>query len=221
MAATPDGKFLYVLTAANSASPSSTVTAYSIDGATGQLTAGPVISPDITSTMAIDPLGSFLYLTTGQTTPWQAASTVLPYTIDSSTGALTPAGTGVAVASNADALVADPSGRYLYLLNNHNSTPADNSVQALAVDRTSGSVTQIGTALQIDGQPAVIVCDPSGQFVYITSISFDSTTLNLWVYSISTDPQTAGQLLPNLTGGQPVPLVPPGGAQGTSLAVID
>lgn len=94
-------------------------------------------------------------------------------------------------------------------------------MQALAVDQTSGSVAQIGTALQIDGQPYAIVCDPSGQFVYITCVSFDSATLNLWVYSISTDPETAGQLLPNLTGGQPVPLVPPGGSQGPSLAVID
>lgn len=121
LAATPDGKFLYVLTADDTGvvGPSpATVTAYGINGATGQLTAGPAISPDnISVTMAIDRLGRFLYLTSDQTIPWQAAPTVLPYTIDSNTGALTPAGTGVAVASNAGALAADRSGRYLYFLN--------------------------------------------------------------------------------------------------------
>jgi hypothetical protein len=70
----------------------------------------------------------------------------------------------------------------------------------LAVDQASGAVSQIGSVVPTDGQPLSVVCDPTGQFVYVESVGAGPTTntdlLHLAAYAISTSPATAGQLLP-------------------------
>jgi 6-phosphogluconolactonase len=217
--ATPDGKFLYVLNdpqyGANVQTLLPTLTAYAIDASTGALTAGPVISPNINSmTMAIDPLGRFLYLTSDQGDAFQSAATVLPYAIDSNTGAVTAIGAGTPVPNDAASLAADPSGRYLYMTNALNFGPANDSVMALAVDQTSGAVSLIGPVLLTDGTPFLVICDPSGQFVYIASVSSTPPSEvdigNLSAYAISTSAATAGQLLPQneqSTPGGSIPFV--------------
>lgn len=201
-AVTPDGKFLYVLNGdfdSNTPLPI-TLTAYAIDSTTGGLTAGPVTTfmSDVlnSNTVVIDPLGRFLYLTTSQTTPGAVSisTTILPYAIDSATGALTASGTGTSVASNASGFSFDPSGHYLYLLNNFNYTAADDSVLALAVDQSSGVLSPIGSPLPIADQPFQITCDPSGEFVYVGTGGIISPN-NLAAFAISTTPSTAGQLV--------------------------
>jgi 6-phosphogluconolactonase (cycloisomerase 2 family) len=205
-AATPDGKFLYVLSGpfgSNTPSPI-TLTAYAIDPTSGALSAGPVttLMSNVlnNNTIAIDPLGRFLYLTSDQSGPMyiQAAGTVMPYAIDAKTGALTAIGTGTAVASDGAALAPDPTGRYLYVLNELNSNAANDTVLALAVDQSNGVLTPIGSPLPTEGQPRSIICDPSGQFVYVgtSTAGLSATATDLGAYAISTDPATAGELVP-------------------------
>jgi 6-phosphogluconolactonase len=222
--ATTDGKRLYVLSGdLSSNTPSSvTVTAYAIDPTTGALTAGPVLRTTSaylnSNTMAIDPLGRYLYLTSSQTTPMLAAATVLPYAIDPDTGALTPIGTGTAVASNAGALVVDPSGRYLYMINNFNLDATADGVLALAIDQSSGIVTPIGAQVPVSGWPGGILCDPSGQFVYVANDgpAGTQTTWNaLAAFAISTDAASAGQLV--ASGGD----MPGNPLISVSMAVVE
>ena len=210
LAATPDGKFLYVLNGdfdSNTPAPV-TLTAYAIDAASGALTAGPVLTWMTTwssttapqNAMTMDPLGRFLYLQSYQGNTIQQLSTVLPYAIDAARGALTAIGTGTSIASNAAPLAPDPTGRYLYTVDELNSNnPFDNGILALAVGQSSGVVSQLGSTLSLPG-PNLITCDPSGQFVYATE-SGQATPSSpvvpaLAVFTIGTAPSTAGQLVP-------------------------
>jgi DNA-binding beta-propeller fold protein YncE len=207
--ATPDGRRLYLLTGdLSSNSPAlETLTEYGIDPATGGLTPGPVLSwmtswsnpTNPTNVMAMDPLGRYLYLTSNQSTPTQPAATVLPYAIDPSSGALTPIGTGTPVASNAGMLTVDPSGQYIYLLDNLGCTAAAcNTLTALAIDQSTGAVTVTQPAISLDGAASTILCDPTGQFVYVPfSIQGGGLPiLSLATFAISTNPASAGQLTP-------------------------
>ena len=221
LAVTPDGKFLYALAGDSSSSTPApmTLTAYAIDPVSGTLTAGPVLSwinyDTIAggATMAIDPLGRFLYLATEQGDTNYAAATVLPYAINRDSGALTPIGSGTAVASNADDMKVDPSGRYLYITNSLNSNAANDTVLALAIDQSSGVVSPLAAPLQTAGAPGWIICDPSGRFVYVAIIGANSTEASLATFAISTAPSTAGQLVPS---GQSGPSAEPMG-----LAIVE
>jgi 6-phosphogluconolactonase (cycloisomerase 2 family) len=216
---TADGKRLYLM--AGDLNPLDapgpvTVTAYTIAPATGALTPGPTLSltsgsssSSLDSTMAIDPLGRYLYLVTSvATNPIEMlpASTVVTYAIDPSSGALSALATGTPVASNAGALVADPSGRYLYMLDSLNFNASWDGVMALAVDQGSGAVTPIGSQLAVSGQPGSVLCDPSGQFVYVGNGDGGAVSLggspwaDLAAFTISTAPTTAGQLVPSGIG---------------------
>jgi 6-phosphogluconolactonase (cycloisomerase 2 family) len=218
-ATTTDGQRLYLM--AGDLSPFDapspvTVTAYTIAPTTGALTAGPTLnltsswaSNDLNNTMAIDPLGRYLYLTAySYTNPIEMlpAASVLTYAIDPSTGALTALATGTPVPSNAGGLVADPSGKYLYMLDSLNFNASWDGVMALAVDQTSGTVTPIGSQLAVSGQPGSALCDPSGQFLYVGNGDGGAVSMggspwaNLAAFTISTAPTTAGQLVPSGIG---------------------
>lgn len=214
LAVTPNGKFLYLLNLDfNSNAPvPATLTAYTINGTTGALTAGPVLtwmtsSNDTTgprAAMAIDTLGRFLYLASEQGDTNFAAATVLPYAIDPDSGALTPIGTGTPIVSNAGVMTVDPSGRYLYVANTLNSSAANDTVLAMAIDQSSGVVSLLGSPLQTGSPPSTIICDPSGQFVYAGaggSSTFDPAATDLVPFAISTAPSTAGQLVPSDPSG--------------------
>jgi 6-phosphogluconolactonase (cycloisomerase 2 family) len=165
------------------------------------LTPASSISPGNNVTvMTIDPQGRFLYLTNSLGTPFQESGTVQPYAIDSSSGALT-AGTGTAVVTNGGGLAADPTGHYLYLISDLNFGAATDTIQALSVEPSIGSVSTMGSIIQTPGAPFVVLCDPSGQFVYVQSgalsASDPSAGVVLTTFSISTGPNTAGQLIPS------------------------
>jgi len=215
LAVRPDGKFLYVLNVDfNSNTPApATLTAYAINGTTGALTAGPVLTWMTSqnngistggSGMAIDALGRFLYLASEQGDTIQAAATVLPYAIDPDNGTLTPIGTGTPIVSNAGVMTADPSGRYLYVANSLNSSAANDTVLAMAIDQISGVVSLLGSPLQTGGPPYTMICEPSGQFVYAGtggSTFFDPTATDLVPFAISTAPSTPGELVPSGESG--------------------
>ena len=215
---TPDGRFLYVLTGSPEVVPPIplTLTAYAIDPATGSLSPGATLTPNSNSfAMAVDPLGRFLYLTNDLGTPLLASGMVLPYAIDSTSGALTAIGTGTPVVSNMQDLAADPTGRYLYLTNSLNTDPANDTVQALSVDANTGSVGLIGSVIETG--PSIfdsLVCDPSGQFAYL--VNWADSTFVISTFMISTSPDTAGQLIPS---GPDQPAAPYAGNAGAFVVV--
>ena len=124
----PLGKFAYV---ANGSS--SSISSFTIDPATGALTLVPggFAAPQGASAVAVHPNGKFVYVATG--------FDIEGFTHDASTGKLTPMALQPAVpGGRASALVVDPSGRSLYVIDTIN-----NSVDAFAIDPAIGNLSII------------------------------------------------------------------------------
>jgi 6-phosphogluconolactonase (cycloisomerase 2 family) len=135
LAIDPSGTFLY---AANSGSNS--VSIFSIDS-TGTLTevqGSPLAVGSVPVALLLDPQGKFLYVAN------QAANNVAAYSINSTTGLpnilTTSTTTGTfGTESSPGFLVADPSGKYLYIGNQGSSA----GIQAFGV--SSGNLTALAT----------------------------------------------------------------------------
>jgi 6-phosphogluconolactonase (cycloisomerase 2 family) len=213
---TPDGRFLYVLTGSpQQSSPiANTLTVYAIDPGTGALTTGSVIAPgDSAAAMTMDPKGRFLFVASSLGTSNEESGAVQTYAIDSGSGALTAVGAGTSVVSNGGGLCAEPTGSYLYLASNLNFLPANNTLQALSIATGTGSVSTIGSVIQIQGPPTAVVCDPSGQFVFAESGGIPGATLTS--FTISTNSGSAGQLVSSGPGQTST------GQGGGALAIVE
>jgi 6-phosphogluconolactonase (cycloisomerase 2 family) len=172
LAITPDGSFLYLLRRYGSTgSPTlPTLTAYSIDAATSALTVGATVTPGpVDRGHVIDPLGRFRYVheSVGSASS-PVTTTMLPYAIDSATGALTAVGSGTSVLNNGGEFVIEPSGRFGYLLDTKNfSLATDNHIDAFSIDPSTGVLTTIGTPTLVHADPGRMICDTSGRFLLL------------------------------------------------------
>jgi 6-phosphogluconolactonase (cycloisomerase 2 family) len=152
------GRFLYV---GNNVSQD--ISAYAI-GASGQLTAVPgepfpVVGVVGSGSIAADPLGRLLYLTSGAIT---AAFSV--FRIDPATGAITPVpGSPFPIEPGPNMVTADPSGRFVYVTNEQTML-----VSTYAIDPVSGAPGQIpGSPVDAGPRPLAITADPQGHFVFV------------------------------------------------------
>ena len=167
-----DSKYLYVLTY-DGMNPTTSVTPYAIDPVTGGLTGGSAITFPTNAagtSLSIDPLGRFLYVAKavspdGISDGTSQSATVVSYILDPITGALAPGSTTV-VANGASLMAPDPTGVYLYAIYSGCCASYSN-ILALAVDPSSGALSQIGAAVPISGSPQAAVSDPSGAFLFL------------------------------------------------------
>jgi 6-phosphogluconolactonase (cycloisomerase 2 family) len=101
--------------------------------------------------------------------------TVSAYTIDATTGTLTPIdGSPFPNEPFPGSVTVDPTGRFVYVANsypNHVST-----VSAYTVDGTSGALTLIPGSPFTANSPNSVTVDPTGQFVYIASFISNSVS---------------------------------------------
>ena len=157
------GRFAYV-----SGVGGSTLTAYSIDGATGAFT--PVGDPFPTGgapySVAVDTGGRHVYVACAG-----GAGGVDAFSIDGTTGALTPIGS-VPAGAGPISVAVDPLGRYAYAANN---TSAD--LSAFAIDATTGALAELPGSPFDTGPGAVgVAVHPSGKFVYVANFNVNSIT---------------------------------------------
>jgi 6-phosphogluconolactonase (cycloisomerase 2 family) len=172
IAITPDGAFLYLLSYAGPVAPitPASLTVYSIDAATGALTAGATIAPVDATGLTIDPMGRFLYLRNVVAVPAMAETTLYPYSIDPATGAVTPLGINLTVSSNGGSMLIDGAGHYAYLLGSFNLTPADNHIDTFSIDQTTGALTTLGTPVVLPGLPPNgLASDAAGKFLFVAN----------------------------------------------------
>ena len=177
----PSGKFLY---ASNLNDAQGSISAYSIDPASGALTELSN-SPFPTQAnfpgpagLAIGGSGRFLYVAMVGTA--NANHVVSGFFIDPTTGALTqlatspfPAGLGPI------RLASDAAGKFLFVANSH-----DDTLSAFSIDAASGALTAVGSPYATGSAPVDVVVDPQGKFVFVansgsgdlSAFSFDSTT---------------------------------------------
>jgi len=227
MAVSPNQQFLYVLSGDPDANTPvwPTLTVYAIDAASGAITAVQSMIVQVNSnSISIDPQGRFLYLeTAAPLSPYGLAlAIVLPYAIDPTSVSLTAVGTGTSVATNGGPIVIDPSGHYLYAVNDFNFGASQNTIQALSIDQSSGALSTMGPIIETDGatiSAGGLIFDPSGEFLYLvsaTETNSQSTGTALTTFIVSAASGSAGELVPS---GAPQQL--PIGLGGSGIAIVE
>ncbi len=179
VAVDPSGKFAYV---ANESSAN--VSAYTINSTTGALspvTGSPFAAGSFPFSVAVDPTGKFAYVANACGVTCTVSGNVSAYTIDSTTGALSPVpGSPFAAGSTPIAVAVDPSGKFAYVAN-ANST----NVSAYTINNTTGALSPVpGSPFAAGAAPRSVAVDPSGKFVYVavngpsnvSAYTIDSTT---------------------------------------------
>jgi 6-phosphogluconolactonase (cycloisomerase 2 family) len=141
------GTFVYVHDLAN-------IYCFKVSERTGALTLLETIAgPRAPGGIALDPHGTFLYAVGAGT------NSILTYSMNASTGRLTPAGSSPMLERNgAYTISISPTGRFAYTIENNNDL--------VSYALKNGEFTPVGTAYkQVYGQR--IGVDPSGRFLYV------------------------------------------------------
>jgi 6-phosphogluconolactonase len=189
----PSGKFLFL------ASDGGGVGIFMIDSASGALTSSGGLDLNDGHPfggVSVDPLDRFVYASyfQGSSSP----AFVIPLTLDSTSGALSRVAAPVAV--KGDWVLADPSGRFLYV-----GTDVFNTISAFKVDPATGTLTAVaGAPFTItngagQGDSFTAAIDPTGNYLYVASY----VGSNVSVYTID---HSSGQLAP--INGSPFPTGP-------------
>jgi 6-phosphogluconolactonase (cycloisomerase 2 family) len=188
MVADPLGRFAYVANLVSNASDLATISMYTINSATGVLTATtPATVPTgfFPQGIAIDPLGRFVYTANSDD------SSVSMFSINQTTGVLTPT-TPASVStlipgellSQPSFLTVDPTGRFFYITVTLSNGSA---VFMYTINQTTGLLTPTSPATVLTGGiPFQVVVTPSGKFAYVVNnLSGGVMTDGVWQYTIN------------------------------------
>jgi 6-phosphogluconolactonase (cycloisomerase 2 family) len=195
VATDPSGKFLF-LADDGPGGLSGGVGTFMINSASGTLTSsgGLALNDGHPFGVSVDPLDRFVYVSYFQ--GFSNPDFVIPLTLDSTSGALSRVAAPVAVDVD-DWVLADPSGRFLYVGNG-----ASNTISAFKVDPATGTLTAVaGAPFTItngagQGDSFTAAIDPSGNYLYVASYEGS----NISAYTID---HSSGQLAP--INGSPYP----------------
>ena len=197
MIADPLGRFAYVANLVSNVSGPSTISMYTINSTTGVLiptTPATVPTGWFPQTIAIDPLGRFVY--TANTDD----STVSMFTINQTTGVLAPtkpASLSTMISgellSQPSFLTVDPAGKFLYVTVSLSDGAA---VFMFTINQTTGVLTPTSPAtVSTGGIPFQVVVAPSGKFAYVVNnLSGGAMTDGVWQYTLNS---TTGVLTQN------------------------
>jgi len=154
-------RFAYVANLGSNASDEATISMYTINSRTGDLTpTTPATVPTgfYPQGIAIDPSGKFVYTANSDD------NTVSMFTVNSGTGVLTPT-TPPTVATGWSPLsvTVDPTGRFAYAANQD-----DGTISMFTINSSTGVLTPTSPAtVPAGGSPFGVTVDPSGKFAYV------------------------------------------------------
>ena len=155
--------------------------------------------------MAFTPSKNFIYVANLTT------NVVSGYTVDHTTGVLTPVGEALPpspVGIQPISVGVDPSGHFLYVLNQGNATANTSSISVFSIDTTRGILTPIaGSPFSVPASPQYMLVSPASEVVYVVSGS--PSTIS--VFGIAANGGLAAATASNFTG--------PVNANITSIAV--
>ena len=172
---------------------SSDISAYRVNKDTGALAPIGVTPGSVNwsqpGSMAVDPLGRFLYITS------PGSNALATYSINPASGM--PAIVNSTPFLSPGAVTVDPSGRFAYVTGI--ASGGAGSVISYAVDATTGTLAYTGISASGAG-PCAIAVDPGDKFVYVTNCLSNDIS----VYSIDqTSGVLAGAGAPVSTGTEP------------------
>ena len=166
----PTGRFLYLT---ESLTNGAAVLMFNIDQTTGVLTP---TSPATISAggwpwqVVVTPSGKFAYVVNNSTGS-DGSFGVFQFTVNSTTGVLTPNNPAFAASGNGPTEIAvDPTSKFAYVVNRQ-----DNTVSMYTIDPNSGNLTLNASTANPMGtvptgtQPFRISFDPSGKFLYVAN----------------------------------------------------
>jgi 6-phosphogluconolactonase len=177
LAVDPTGRFLYV--ANFSFFSPGTVSGFSINRATGALTpisGSPFPNFFFPVSLAVDPTGKFLYVVNAKQSGVPLPGGVFAYTINASTGALTPiSGPSLGLFDagfKPVSLAVDPTGQFVYVVDEalNPFPPIGQGVVEFTINPTTGALAPIaGSPLLTVDTPRSVAVDPTGKFVYVAN----------------------------------------------------
>ena len=220
VAVSPSGKFAYAV-----AADANTISAYTINAATGALTAvagGVVGTGNLPVALALSPDGRLAYVTNS------FDRTVSRYTVDASLGTLTPVGVspisvGDAPSDFPRAIALSPNGRYAYVTYQppvvtsagHRSAvrmpsprtlgpatePTVGAIVEYAVDASAGALTAVKTLPSVDATAGTITLSPSGNLAYVANYdSISEYTVDGSIGALTLMPQNVLSGVPGPSG---------------------
>jgi 6-phosphogluconolactonase len=104
----------------------------------------------------------------------ETSGNVSSFTINATTGALTPApGSPFAAGMGPVSVAIDPSGKFAYVANT-----SSNDISAFSIDSATGVLSPVaGGPFAAGSFPASLAADPSGKFVYVSNEGSSSETI--------------------------------------------
>jgi 6-phosphogluconolactonase (cycloisomerase 2 family) len=204
----PSGKFAYAADSGDQGGGEDVgdVSMYTIDATTGALTSiGTVrgVCPGLCApqSVVVDPSGRFAYVANeGGFSP----TGVSMFSIDATTGALTPTGT-IAAAGRAVSVTVDPTGKFAYVADGSNGFPAENNkVSVYSIDATTGALTSIGAAAA-GTDPVSIAVDAMSKFAYVAN--FSSNDVSIYIINATSGALTSMGTVPAGTSPASVAVV--------------
>ena len=208
IAVDPAGKFAYV--ASEGCDFDGYVSMYTINPTTGALASiGPPLpsNDEFTDSVTVDPFGKFAYVASSGDVWDIDFGSVLTYTINPTTGALTSTTGGInGTPEFFNSVTLDPSGKFAYAADGGafpaGSFGGSSSVSMYTINNTSGALTSIGMIAAGTG-PDSLAVDPAGKFAYVTNFGSNDVSM----YTIDA---TTGGLTPSgtiATGLSPTSIV--------------
>jgi DNA-binding beta-propeller fold protein YncE len=148
---------------------------YTINPTTGALTAisgSPFATGTNPGSVAVDATGKFAYVTNGL---GLLSNTVSGYTINPTTGALTPiSGSPFTAGSSPWSVAVDPTGKFAYVTN-LGTIPG--TVSGYTIDPSTGALTPIsGSPFAAGTTPRSVAVDPTGKFAYVANANSNNVS---------------------------------------------
>jgi 6-phosphogluconolactonase (cycloisomerase 2 family) len=177
------GKFLFVVNGDGQANLANTLTVFKIDPATGDLTkVAAYATGNNPWTSAVDPTGQFVYV--------RCAGSISAFSLDGTTGVLTPLATpSVITAAGTGEVLIHPSGQYLFTVGR-----ASDQVQVFNVDAATGTLSLNGTyGLPAGTGPLSLALSHSGDYLFTKSEGApNGPAADCTIYAFYLDLQTGG-----------------------------
>lgn len=156
-----------------------------------------------TAKAAIDPTGRFLYEVFYVTNPNAAA--MFSFSIDQTTGALTPVTSPTTVFATPSDILVDNTGNFAYVIDSGDlTTQVNGTVFAFQIDQASGALTTLAAMPSIttgDLTPFFGAIDPANKNLYVaneTSISIFAIAANGVLSATATTPISGGHFLQSI-----------------------
>ena len=185
----PAGKFAYVASSGCNGGGGGYVSMYTINPTTGALASiGPPVpsNDEFTDSVTVDPSGKFAYVASSGDVWDIDFGSVLTYTINPTTGALTStaggiSGTGInGTPEFFNSVALDPSGKFAYAADGGAFPPGSaggsSSVSMYTINGTTGALTSMGMIAAGTGPDSVAV-DPAGKFAYVTNSNSNDVSM--------------------------------------------